>query len=193
MKKQILTVLLTMGLLAPFGAAASFVQDDSAYGHEVQMDASPKASQEPGLMAGLQREHGPALFMRLAFLQARQDELNISDEQLRQVEELTFQLEEIRIEQQSLAAENRLALKKLMLQELRDYGRIEALMNQTAENRNAALVEGMKIREQIESVFSPEQMEALREAAREEISKRRPLRRAPQMGRLPRSRGRIIR
>ena len=180
MKKQMLAVLLALGLLIPSGAVlAAAPQNDHAVEQSPQLQAPPPGQHLPRdrsrFFPETRRHDRPALFLRLVFLKAHQEELGISGDQLAQVEELTFQMEEIRIQQQNLAAEHRLELKKLMMEESKDYTRIESLMNQTAESRNRAIVEGMKISDQIESVFTPDQLDALKKAAREEMAQRRPL------------------
>ncbi len=179
MKKQIPAVLLALGLLLPSGAVLTAApQNDHAIEKSPQLQTpipGPRLQKGRGqFVPGTQRNGGPALFLRLAFLKAHQEELGISDEQLAQVKELTFQMEEIRTQQQNLAAEHRLELKKLMMEESKDYSRIESLMNQTAEARNRAIVEKMQIRDQIESVFTPDQLDALKKAAQEEMARRQP-------------------
>lgn len=193
MKKQILTVLLTLGLLMPSGIlAAAFPKNAQVDEHGPQLQAPQAPAKRGPFLPRARRNDRPSSFFRLAFLRDHQDELNISDEQLQQIEELTFQMEEIRIKQQSMAAENRLKMKKNLMEESRDYARIESLMNQNAENRNRVIVEGMKIRDRMESVLTQEQLDALRETAREELSQRRPLLRERLSHELPRLRERRI-
>jgi len=178
MKKQIVITALMIGLLVASGLFAQTGIETETAEETFQTPQTPPPPERPGLerdiRSRLRRSGRPFSFLKLAFLRSHQDEIGISDEQIDRVKELTFELEELRINQKHKTAENRLELKKLMSREKRDYTRIEILMNETAKRRNQALVEGMKIREQIKEVFTPEQMEDLRRAARRELPRRLP-------------------
>jgi len=109
----------------------------------------------------------------LPMLMQRRDELGISDDQLKSIMRLSFQMEERLIKQRNAAGLQRLEIKKLLMnREERDYEKIRNLMDELSSARVEARIEGMKRRDRIRDVLTPEQREALRESARERMAER---------------------
>ncbi|MFA9454586.1 MAG: Spy/CpxP family protein refolding chaperone [Candidatus Aminicenantaceae bacterium] len=110
----------------------------------------------------------------LMALKARQLELNITDDQLAEIEDLSLKMEEQKVEHQNAMNTHRLELKKLMMErEYRDYDKIESMLIQNAEGRAVMMVSQMKLRDQIDSILSPEQKEALKTMGRGQLVLRR--------------------
>ena len=125
----------------------------------------------------------------LSILMRRQDELGISDDQLESIKRLNFQMEERLIKQRNAAALQRLEIKKLLMnREDRDYDKIRNLMDELSSARVEARIEGMKRRDRIRDVLTPEQREALRESARERMAEREGPMRSRRTRALPRIR-----
>jgi len=107
-------------------------------------------------------------------LEARQEELNISDEQLAKIQELKLKQEENWVKQQNARNTQRLEQKKLMLdRENLDYGQFKALMIKNSDIRAEQRIEGMRQRDEIQNVLTPEQKEALRGLGRDRMGQRR--------------------
>lgn len=130
----------------------------------------------------------------LVVLKANQEELAITDEQIEQVQNLVFSFQEKSIKMQNESSLSQLELQKLMQdKENLDYGKIKAVLAKTSEARNEMFIEGLKLREEINNVLTPEQQEALRAKTREGMrSQARSLRERMQQ-RFPRLRNRIRR
>lgn len=109
----------------------------------------------------------------LAVLKARQEELNITDEQLEEIQGLILAQEESRIKHQNELNIQQLELKKAMAdQENRDYAKIKTELNKLSDIRNDMFVENLKSREAINNVLTPEQQKALRASARGHLGQR---------------------
>ena len=109
----------------------------------------------------------------LRVLEARQEELNISDEQLAKIKGLILKLEEKRIEQQNAQNTQRLEQKKLMLDKDNiDYDRLKDLLLKNSETRVEHMIESMKLRDEIDAVLTPEQKDALKEMGRDRMEQR---------------------
>jgi len=130
----------------------------------------------------------------LGVLKANQKDLGITDEQIEQIQNLVFSFEERKIKMKGDQSLSRLELQKLMQErENLDYGKIEAILSKTSAVRNEMFVKGLKLREQINNVLTPEQQEALKEKGRMGMRSRpRDLRDRMQQ-RMPRLRNRILR
>ncbi len=112
----------------------------------------------------------------LNLLRVKKDELNITDEQLENIKALMFEREERMIEYRSSMNKKRLELKKLLHDaKNRDYQKIKDLLSQRSEIRNNLFIEGMKTREDIYNVLTPEQKQAIKAAIEERWEKRKPL------------------
>lgn len=109
----------------------------------------------------------------LAVLKANQEELNITDEQIEQVQNLVFSFKKKTIKRTSENSLSRLELQKLMQdRENLDYDKIKAVLSETSAARNEMFIERLKLREEISNVLTPEQREALKAKAREGIRSR---------------------
>lgn len=109
----------------------------------------------------------------LTILKARQEELNITDEQLEKIQELTLAQEEMRVKHQNEINILQLELKKVLAdQENRDYAKIKAELNKLSDLRNAMYVENLKSREAIANILTPEQQGALRMFTRDRLRQR---------------------
>jgi Spy/CpxP family protein refolding chaperone len=122
----------------------------------------------------------------LKVLEAKQEELNISDEQIGKIKDLTLQLEEKRVAQQNALNTQRLEQRKLMSdRENLDYDRLRALLLKNSENRVDLMIDSMRVREQIDAVLTPEQKEALRALGRDRMGQRRGFMRSRGASRAP--------
>lgn len=100
----------------------------------------------------------------LSVLKANQEELEISDEQLAQIQNIVFSFREKSIKMQNESQMSRLELQKLMLErENLDYDKIEAILSKSSAIRNEMFIDRLKLREEIDSLLTPEQREALRD------------------------------
>ena len=130
----------------------------------------------------------------LGVLKANQDELNITDEQLEQVQNLLFSFKEKTIKMKGEQSLSRLDLQKLMKdRENLDYGKIKAIFAESSAARNEMFIEGLKLREEINKVLTPEQQEALKAKAKKGMRSRARNLRDRMHQRFPRLRNRIRR
>ena len=130
----------------------------------------------------------------LGVLKANQEELNITDEQIEQIQNLVYYHKEKTIKMASENSLNRLELQKLMkAKENLDYAKIKAILTQTSSARTDMFIEGLKLREEISNVLTPEQKEALKAKAKRGIRSRARNLRNRLNQRLPRLRNRIRR
>jgi Spy/CpxP family protein refolding chaperone len=91
-------------------------------------------------------------------------------------------------------SKTRLELQKLMQdRDNLDYGKIQAILSRTSAVRNEMFIDGLKLREEISNVLTPEQREALKSKLKTGIRNRaRDLRNRMQR-RIPRAANRIRR
>ena len=130
----------------------------------------------------------------LAVLKMNQDELDITDEQIEQVQNLVFTFKEKTIKRTSESSLNRVELQKLMQnRENLDYNKIKAILSKTSAARNEMFIEELKLREEINNVLTPEQREAFKAKTREGIRSRARNSRGRMQQRSPRLRNRIRR
>jgi Spy/CpxP family protein refolding chaperone len=130
----------------------------------------------------------------LAVLKANQNELNITDDQIEQVQNLVFSFQEKSIKMQNENSMSRLELQKLMQdREDLDYDKIKAVLSKTSAARNEMFIEGLKLREEVNNVLTPEQREALKEKTRKGMRSRALSLRDRMQQRFPRLRNRIRR
>jgi Spy/CpxP family protein refolding chaperone len=172
--KKSLTILIVFSFLV-LSVASSFAQPQQ------RMMRSKRSFERPQIRI-------------LSVLRANQDELNITDEQIEQIQNLVFAFKEKSLNIRNSASLDRLELQKLMQdRENLDFGKIEAILAKTSAARNEMFIQGLKLREEIGNVLSPEQQEALKAKAKRGIRNRaRDLRNRAQQ-RFPRLRNRIRR
>jgi TolA-binding protein len=128
----------------------------------------------------------------LAVLKANQEALDITDEQMEQVQTLVFSFQERSLKMQNEISMNQLELQKLMQdRENLDYDNIGAILSKTSAARNAMFIEGLKLRQEINSVLSPEQLEALKAITKNGIRSRGRFLQERMLRRFPRSRNRV--
>ena len=101
----------------------------------------------------------------LMILKAKQEELNITDEQLEKIKNLQFKQEEVMVANKNKMNELRLEVKKLMLDETRDYEKIQGVLSKISASRNEMFVTRLKHKEEVHAVLTPEQKEALKALA----------------------------
>ena len=130
----------------------------------------------------------------LAVLKTHQEELGITDEQIEQVQNLVFSLQERSIKMRNENSLNRLELQKLIQdRENLDYDKIKAILSKTSAARNEMFIEGLKLREEINNILTPEQREALKAKAHEGMMSRSRIMRDRMRQRYPYWRNRIRR
>jgi Spy/CpxP family protein refolding chaperone len=130
----------------------------------------------------------------LAVMKANQEELNITEEQLEQVQNLVFSFQERSLKMRNEDSLSRLELQKVMQdRENLDYDKIKAILSKSSAVRNEMFVERLKLREEINNVLIPEQREALKAKARDSIRNRASDFRDRMQQRIPRPRNRIRR
>jgi Spy/CpxP family protein refolding chaperone len=117
----------------------------------------------------------PAQGRLLTLLQAKQDELKITDEQIQKIKDHTFAMEEKAVQQRNSMNLLRLEQKKFM-QDIknRDYTKIKALLSQSSENRVNNFISRLKAQEEIRNILTPEQREAVKELAKNRFQRQRP-------------------
>ena len=97
-------------------------------------------------------------------LKAKQKVFNITDKQLEQIKTKVFALEEKIIPIESKNRLHRLELKKLLMNEKKDYGKISALLSKISNNHHSIFIEGLKTKDAIDSILTPQQRDAIKEA-----------------------------
>jgi Spy/CpxP family protein refolding chaperone len=128
----------------------------------------------------------------LGVLKANQEDLDITDEQIEQVQNLVFSFKEKTIKMTSESSLNRLELQKLMQdRENLDYNKIKVVLSKTSVVRSEMFIEGLKLREEINNVLTPEQHEALKAKTHDGIRNRSRNPRGRLQQRSPRFRNRI--
>jgi Spy/CpxP family protein refolding chaperone len=117
---------------------------------------------------GERMEHRPMMKPSLTkiymMLKAKQKDFNITDSQLEQIKTKVFALEEKIIPIESKNKLHHLELKKLMMEEKKDYEKISAVLTKISDNRHAIMIEGMKTKDAIEGILTPGQRNAIKEA-----------------------------
>lgn len=109
----------------------------------------------------------------LHFLKANQEELEITDSQMEQIQNLVFSHQEKMLKMRSDLDMQHLELQKLMQdRENLDYNRIEAVLSRTSEARAEMFVERLKQREEINKILTPEQRDALKAVVKEGFGRR---------------------
>jgi Spy/CpxP family protein refolding chaperone len=115
---------------------------------------------------------GPPLTEIYTMLKAKQKDFNISDEQLEQIKTKVFALEEKIIPIESKNRLHHLELKKLLMNEKKDYGKISSLLSKISENHHSIFIEGLKTKDAIDSILTPQQRDAIKEAVQKRPKER---------------------
>lgn len=125
----------------------------------------------------------------LRVLKANQEELEITDEQLKAIEDLAYAFKERMIDARGLASKQRLELQKLMQdRENLDYAKLKEALSKASEHKHNMLIEGLKLRDEIDKILTPGQKEALKSMRKERYRDgREALRQGGRRGRMQRS------
>lgn len=138
--------------------------------------ASAAFAQPQQRMKRVMRSFERPLVRILAVLKANQEELDITDDQIEQVQNIVFSHKEKTIKMKGEQSMSRLELQKLMLdRESLDYDRIKAVLADMSAIRNDMFIDGLRMREEIGNVLTPEQRQALKDIRRRGM-RNRPLR-----------------
>ena len=110
----------------------------------------------------------------LRVLKANQEELKITADQLKAIEDLTYSFEERKIEARSEASKNQLELRKLLQdRENLDYAKLRDALSKTSEHKHDMMIEGFELRDEISKILTPEQNEALKSMRLEKFRDRK--------------------
>jgi Spy/CpxP family protein refolding chaperone len=124
----------------------------------------------------------------LVVLKANQEKLGITNEQIKNIEDLGFAFREKMVKMKNDNNLLRLEMQKLMQdKDSRDYEKIKAVLSRTADNRHEIFIEKLKLKENIQNILTEEQKEVLKAMAKDRIKKRMP-RVRDRMQRFPRLR-----
>lgn len=139
-------------------------------------------------MGRIGMNRSPSRILRV--LKANQEELKVTEDQLKAIEDLIYSFEEKRIETKNEAGKQRLELRKLMRDpENLDYGQLKIALSKASEYKNDMLIDGLKLRDEIGKILTPEQRKALKTMRLERIKDRRGnLRQGARSGRMQRPR-----
>jgi Spy/CpxP family protein refolding chaperone len=103
-------------------------------------------------------------------LKAKQEELNITDDQLNKIDDLVYAFKEKKINARSEGDLHRLEIKKILSdRENLDYNKIKEALSKASASRNEMFIAGLKLRDDIRNVLTPEQQEALKTLAKERV------------------------
>jgi Spy/CpxP family protein refolding chaperone len=106
----------------------------------------------------------------LGVLKANREELKITDQQMEQIQNLVFSFREKAITMRNERSLNRLELQKLMQKrENLDYDKIKAVLSKISASRQEIFIAGLKLRDEIKKVLTPEQREALKVITRNDM------------------------
>ncbi len=109
---------------------------------------------------------GQGLDNLLKILNENQEKLKISDTQMEEIEKTLLAFEEKQVKLQNKANIQQLEMKKLMMQESKDYKKIKIALTQISDTRNDLLIIGMQARDAVKNILSAEQQEALKKIMR---------------------------
>lgn len=132
------------------------------------VSVSTAFAQPPQRIARARRMFDRPQYRILGVLKANQEELNITDDQMEQIQNLVLSFREKSLKMQNENRLRRLELQKMMLdRENLDYDKIKAILSESSVVRNEMFIERLKLRDEINSVLTPEQRDALKDKARE--------------------------
>ena len=114
----------------------------------------------------------PPLTHIYIMLKAKQKDFNITDNQLEQVKNLVFTLEEKVISFESKNRLNHLELKKLLMNEKKDYEKISSVLSKISDNHQTIFIEQLKTRDAIDSILTPQQHDAIKEEMKNRFKNR---------------------
>lgn len=107
-------------------------------------------------------------------LDAKKDELKVTDSQIEKIQSLDLSFEEKMIQMRNQISLERLNLRKLMQEkENLDYEKIKAVLSKMSGYKDEMFIERLKLREEIQKILTPEQQEAVKAAMKERLQERR--------------------
>jgi Spy/CpxP family protein refolding chaperone len=116
----------------------------------------------------------------LRVLKINQEELKITDDQLKAIEDLAYSFEEKMIDARSEGSKQRLELRKLMQDRGNlDYAKLKEALSNASENRQDMVIDRLKLKDEIVNVLTSEQSEALKSMRLERFKDRRGTLRRP--------------
>lgn len=120
------------------------------------------AQHRPGMGRGkAHMQRSPSRILHV--LKAQQEELKVTDDQLKKIENIVFSFEEQQIAMKSQADSNRLEMKKLMSDKDNiDYDQVKSAFVKAAEHRAEMFISRLKLHDEVKMVLTPEQQEALK-------------------------------
>ncbi len=113
----------------------------------------------------------------LHVLKTHKEEFKVTDEQLKQIEDIVFSFEEQQIAMRSQTSSDRLARRKLMSdRENINYEQIKTDFVKAAEHRADMFITRLKLHDEVNKVLTPEQQNALKSMRKERFKDRRDFR-----------------
>jgi Spy/CpxP family protein refolding chaperone len=110
----------------------------------------------------------------LRILKANQEELKITDDQLKAIEDLAYPFKERMIDARNQSSKQRLELQKLMQDRGNlDYSQLKIALSKASEHKHSMLIDGLKLRDEIDKILTPEQKKALKSLQKERFRDRR--------------------
>lgn len=122
---------------------------------------------------------GPGVTGIYRVLQANREELNIADTQLEKIKGIMLAFEETKVKTQNEINTRQLEMKKLMMADKKDYKKIKSVLSGISDARHDMMITGMKIRDDIKNILTPEQQEALKKLLGRRMGGRRFIQRGP--------------
>lgn len=118
-------------------------------------------------------------------LKVNREELKITDSQLEKIKGIMFAVEEMTVKSKNEANIQGLELKKLMMAEHKDYKRIRTALSRMSGIRHDILIAGLKAKDDVTNVLTPEQQEAVKSLMKKRMTNREFFRRDRMPGAFP--------
>lgn len=151
--KKLRTIAIVVSLLG-FFAASSFAQP-------------------PQRMMRANRMFDRAPNRILLVLKSHQEDLEITDSQMEQIQNLVFSHQENMLKMRNDLDTQHLELQKLMQdRDNLDYDKIKAILSKTSAVRSEMFIERLKQRDEINKILTPEQRDALKAMVQEGFGRR---------------------
>ncbi|MBN1271974.1 MAG: Spy/CpxP family protein refolding chaperone [Candidatus Aminicenantes bacterium] len=99
----------------------------------------------------------------LWILRQNQEELNITDEQMNKIKGLMDEFEKSMLKMRQTNQTLQLELRQLIREENRDYALLRKTMEKISSGRHDMVIAGMKLRDEMINILTPEQKEKLKE------------------------------
>ena len=115
---------------------------------------------------------GPGVSRLYHALKANQKELKITGSQLEKIKAIMFAFEESTVKMKNEANVQALEMKKLMMAEQKDYKKIKTALTRMSGIRHDILIAGLKAKDEVMNILTPEQQEALKSLAKDRMGDR---------------------